>query len=218
MILIDRHITDLCQGVVPDELRFYYSSLWADIPRRCLPMVEPFDPDLVNSASLDIRVGETAKLRVKEKFTAMLWQNFNNWVEKQQNIYPPRLISPSRYQDIDLSKYSKNNPYWMQPGDRLLVASLETINLPNFVCAQFRLKSSRGREFYEHMEAGFCDPGWHGSKLTMEIINMDLAPLPIYPGLRMGQLVFSLTLAPPDNDYSVVGRYNGDRQVMESKG
>jgi dCTP deaminase len=192
MILIDRHIADLCRGVVPDELRFYYSSLWADIPRHCLPMVEPFDPSLVNPASLDIRVGYTAKLR--------------------------RKYHESGYADIDLSMQTAEDPLPFQPGDRLLVASLETINLPNFLCAQFRLKSSRGREWYEHMEAGFCDPGWHGSKLTMEIINMDLAPLPIYPGLKMGQLVFSLTLAPPDQDYSVRGRYNNDRRVMESKG
>ena len=192
MILIDRHIADLCRGVVPDELRFYYSSLWADIPRRCLPMVEPFDPSLVNPASLDIRVGETAKLR-------------QGWEQ-------------TGYTNIDLSIYTKDDPYEFLPSNRLLVASLETINLPNFLCAQFRLKSSRGREWYEHMEAGFCDPGWHGSKLTMEIINMDLAPLPIYPGLKMGQLVFSLTLAPPDQDYSVRGRYNNDRQVVGSKG
>lgn len=192
MILIDRHIADLCQGIVPDELRFFYSSIWEDIPRRCLPMVDPFDPNLVNPASLDIRVGETAMLRTSCPMPG--------------------------YYEYDLTEYSKFKPYWMQPGDRLLVASLETINLPNFLCAQFRLKSSRGREWYEHMEAGFADPGWHGSKLTMEIINMNCEPLPLYPGLRMGQLVFSLTLGIPDRDYSVVGRYNGDRQVEGSKG
>lgn len=191
MILVDHHIADLCQGIVPDELRFYYSSLWADIPRRCLPMVTPFDPSLINPASLDIRVGETAKLRQE-------WE-------------------PTGYTDIDLTAYTKDDPYYFLPENRLLVASLETINLPNFLTAQFRLKSSRGREWYEHMEAGFCDPGWHGSKLTMEIINMDCETLPIYPGLKMGQLIFSLTLGIPDKDYSVTGRYNGDKTVEASK-
>ena len=189
MILIDRQIADLCQGVVPDDLRFYYSQIWEDIPRRCLPLVNPFDPSLVNPASLDLRVGMTAKLRVLDG-----------------------------YEEIDLKQFTQDNPYLMCPGDRLLVGSLETVNLPNFVCAQFRLKSSRGREWYEHMEAGYCDPGWHGSKLTMEIINLDVAPLPLYPGLKMGQLVFSLTLSPPDRDYSVVGRYNHHSTVHESLG
>jgi dCTP deaminase len=189
MILVDHQIADLCRGKVPEELQFYYSSLWADIPRQCLPMVEPFDSGLINPASLDIRIGETAKLRI-----------------------------PEGYEDIDLHGFDADDPFEIYPGDRLLVASLETINLPNFLCAQFRLKSSRGREWYEHMEAGFCDPGWHGSKLTMEIINMDCESLPIYPGLKMGQLIFSLTLGIPDKDYSVTGRYNGDWQVETSKG
>ena len=192
MILVDHHIADLCRGKVPEELQFYYSSLWADIPRQCLPMVEPFDPSLINPASLDIRVGNTAK-----------WRN---------------PLGNGGYVDVDLTDYSEDMPDLLQPGDRYLLASLETINLPNFLCAQFRLKSSRGREWYEHMEAGFCDPGWHGSKLTMEIINMDCEPLPIYPGLKMGQLIFSLTLGIPDKDYSVTGRYNGDKTVEASKG
>jgi dCTP deaminase len=189
MILIDRHIADLCQGRVPDELRFYYSSLWEDIPRICRPLVDPFDPSLVNPASLDIRVGHTAKLRVLHG-----------------------------YQDYRLDAYNQDNPYWMSPGDRLLVASLEKFCLPPFVCAQFKLKSSRGREWYGHQLAGFCDPGWCHSCLTMELTNDDLAPLPIFPGLRIGQLVFSLTLATPDRDYSVTGRYNGDKAVSGSKG
>lgn len=198
MILIDRQIADLCQGVVPDELRFFYSFISEDVPKRVLPMVSPFLPELVNPASLDIRIGNTAKLRTCRK------------------VYDGGQVAG--YEDIDLSIFSESRPYWFSPGDRLLVASLETINLPGFLCAQFRLKSSRGREWYEHMEAGFCDPGWHGSKLTMEIINMDCDSLPLFPGLRMGQLVFSLTLGTPDKDYGVVGRYNGDRQVSESKG
>jgi dCTP deaminase len=198
MILVDHQIADLCRGKVPEELQFYYSSLWADIPRQCLPMVEPFDPSLINPASLDIRIGETAKLRTYTNTS-------NGWRQ-------------GGYNSFDISNFSQSEPYFFQPGDRLLVASLETINLPNFLCAQFRLKSSRGREWYEHMEAGFVDPGFHGSKLTMEIINMDCEPLPIYPGLKMGQLIFSLTLGIPDKDYSVTGRYNGDKTVEASKG
>lgn len=198
MILIDRQIADLCYGVVPDELRYFYSSIDENVPRKIRPMVEPFLPKLVNPASLDIRVGETAKLRTCRK------------------VYDGGEVCS--YEDIDLSIFSQEKPYWMSTGDRLLVASLETFNLPDFVCAQFRLKSSRGREWYEHMEAGFCDPGWHGSKLTMEIINMDVAPLPLYPGLKMGQLIFSLTLGTPDKDYSVTGRYNQDKTVSGSKG
>lgn len=193
MILIDRQIKALCQGQVPEDLASFYSHhFWEDIPSKVKPLVTPYDPELVNPASIDIRVGETAK-----------WRN---------------VLGKEGYVDLDLTYYSEYVPELMRPGDRYLVSSLETFNIPPFLTAQFRLKSSRGREWYEHMEAGFCDPGWNGSKLTMEIINMDSEPLPLYPGLRMGQLIFSLTLGVPDKDYGQTGRYNGDTTVMASKG
>ena len=218
MILVDHQIRLLCVGVVPPKIHQIYDE---ELPTKIKPIVEPFDISLINPASLDIRIGETAKLRLKEKLVPKLIRKLKNlWIEitHLRSAFVPGYWMPSKYQEIDLSAYSEQDPFWMQPGDRLLVASLETINLPNFLCAQFRLKSSRGREWYEHMEAGFCDPGWHGSKLTMEIINMDCEPLPIYPGLKMGQLIFSLTLGTPDKDYSVTGRYNGDKTVEVSKG
>lgn len=188
MILPDFIVRALCEGFVPSRIMRHYPqndmSFLLD-----LPMVVPFDPELVNPASLDIRVGNTAKIRTR-----------------------------SGYRDIDLSKYSKDIPYCLRQGDRVLIESLETFNLPSFICAQFSLKSSRAREWYEQIEAGFCYPGWHGSKLTMEIINMDLNPLPLYTGLRIGQLTFSLMLAIPERDYSGTGKYNKDAQAMESKG
>jgi dCTP deaminase len=197
MILVDHQIDQLCRGEVPWYIRlgYLFTGHWIGNP---LPMVEQYDPRLINPASLDIRIGTTAKLRTV------------------RNVIDGGKVCG--YAPIDLSSFDVENPYWLPPGDRLLVSSLETFNLPEFLCAQFRLKSSRGREWYEHMEAGFCDPQWHGSKLTMEIINMDAEPLPFYPGLRMGQLIFSLTLGVPRKTYAQTGRYNGDKTVMESKG
>ena len=191
MQLTSNQISTLAQGQIPPLIRSFYSAMGITLPPIIRPLVEPFDQSLVNPASLDIRIGHHAAL-----LTA------NGWSE------------------INLGTFTEDRPFSLMPypADRILVSSLETFNLPNFLTGVFKLKSSRGREFYENVLAGFCDPGWHGSKLTMEIINMDLAPLPIYPGLKMGQLVFSLTLAPPDQDYSVRGRYNNDRQVVGSKG
>lgn len=152
-------------------------------------LVEPFDEELLNPCSIDIRVGATAKLRI-----------VGGWI------------------DINLEKYDQNYPYMMNPGDRVLVASLETFNFPDDIAGQFRLKSSRGREFYEHMEAGWLDPGWHGSKLTMEIIAHDVSPLPLYPSLRMGQIIFFQLENLPEKSYREIGRYNKDASVQESRG
>jgi len=189
MILVDHQIKDLCRGEVPWYLRLAY-FLTGNRIGKIKPLISDYyNPQLINPASLDLRIGYTAKLR---------------------------LIGG--HEEIDLTAYSKERPYWMQPGDRLLVGSMETFNLPRFLTAQFRLKSSRAREFLEHLEAGFADPGWNGSKLTMELVNLDCEPYAIYPELRIGQLVFSLTLGCPKKCYGETGRYNGDRQVEASKG
>jgi deoxycytidine triphosphate deaminase len=121
------------------------------------------------------------------------------------------------WQEIDISNYTESNPFWLFPEDRILVESIETFYFPDNICGQFRLKSSRGREFYEHLEAGWIDNGWHGSKLTMEIENRSLACLPLFPQLKIGQIILFETIK-PDKSYKLTGRYNNDTSVKKSKG
>jgi len=154
-------------------------------------MVEPFAPELLNPASLDIRIGNSIVIED----------------ETQDDIT----------KTIDISERSEEEPYWVPPGGWLLASSLEVFNLPAIVAAEFKLKSSRAREGWGHSLAGHCDPGWHGSVLTMELKNYrERKRLPIYPGLKIGQMIFHLTSTPRHN-YSKTGRYNGDRSVSPSK-
>jgi dCTP deaminase len=194
------------------------------IKELCLKgLVDPFDESLINPASLDIRIGTKLLLMKIEEddFTHKdllkglkntrqrggfhVVKHFISWIEKMVV-----------WKEIDLSRFTKEDPYWLFPDDRILVDSLETFNIPEHICGQFRLKSSRGREFYEHLEAGWIDNGWHGSKLTMEIENRSLKCLPIYQGLRMGQIIFFESDI-PDKTYRVTGRYNNDQCVHVSK-
>ena len=67
------------------------------------------------------------------------------------------------------------------------------------------------------MLAGWCDPGWHGSRLTLELKNVRLHhPLPLYPGLKIGQMVFHTMSSVPLNSYASVGHYNNHSTVMPS--
>lgn len=160
-------------------------------------MVQPFDPALINPASLDIRIGN--KLLIASP------------------VYYPD-FDPHGWMEEDISDLSKDQPFMLAPRQFVLVESLETFHVPNSVCAQFFLKSSRGREGYDHCEAGYIDPGYHGSKLTMELYNVNTKPLPLYPGLRIGQLQFTWMSNIPQKSYAVTGRYNNDQTVMASKG
>jgi len=87
--------------------------------------------------------------------------------------------------------------------------------LPDSISAQFVLKSSRARDFYGHMLAGWADPGWHGSKLTLELKNERRHhPLPLYPNLKIGQMVFFRMSAVPLKSYALTGHYNNHDIVM----
>ena len=118
------------------------------------------------------------------------------------------------WRDVDISK----GPYAMAPGEFILAATDEFVRVPNNMECVFLLKSSRGREGYEHALATFCDPGFQG-EVTLELTNLNrYRSLPLQQGLRIGQLKFSKLDAVPMRSYAVTGRYQNDRGPVASKG
>ena len=170
-------------------------SILADwqIAARCEGgMVSPFDPELVNPASLDVRLGDQLLI---------------------ESAQGPELVP------YPLAGHTEQNPYLLRPGQFVLAHTIESFNLPDDIAAQFMLKSSRARSGLEHLMAGYCDPGWHGSVLTLELNNSrQLHPVALWPGMKIGQMVFHQMAATPQRSYAVVGRYNGDTTVQGSRG
>jgi len=164
-----------------------------EIRARCMGgMVIDYDNDLINPASLDVRLGDTLLI---------------------ESVESPALVP------YPLHQHTKDDPYLMVPGQFVLDETIETFNLPDDLAAQFMLKSSRAREGLEHLMAGYCDPGWHGSKLTMELHNSrQLHPVPLWPGMKIGQMVFHTMSTAPQRSYAVTGRYNNHATVHESLG
>ena len=153
-------------------------------------LVWPFVPELLNPASVDLRLGDRLMIEVSDK---------------------RELI------DIDISDRTKEDPYYLAPSEFVLGETVETFNLPNDISAQFVLKSSRAREGLNHLLAGWCDPGWHGSKLTLELKNeRRYHGLHLYPGLKIGQMVFHRMSNVPAISYAVTGNYNNHLRVMPS--
>ena len=153
-------------------------------------MVWPFRPDLLNPVSIDVVLGHHLMIEVMDS---------------------KELIQ------IDISTRTEDDPYMLLPGEFCLTETFETFNLPSTVSAQFVLKSSRARAGYENLFSGWCDAGWHGSKLTLELVNARRHwSLPLYPNLKIGQMVF-FQHAKPLQDYSMTGRYNNDITVMAAK-
>lgn len=154
-------------------------------------LVTPYDPELVNPASLDVRLGCDLLVEVDE------------W---------PMMIP------VDIGGHTQDVPYFLQPHEFVLGCTEETFYFPSDIAGQFALKSSRARSGIEHLMAGYCDPGWRGSKLTLELQNArSKHPVPIWPGMRIGQIVFHRMSQTPAVDYSITGHYNNDKTVKASK-
>jgi len=155
-------------------------------------MVVPFSEDQLNPASYDVLLGDRLMIEVPE--------------HRDLQIH-------------GIAGHTAEDPYWLQPGEFVLAQTQEIFNIPDSVAAQFVLKSSRAREGLEHLLAGWCDPGWHGSRLTLELSNArKMHPIAIWPGMKIGQMVFHKMEGIPGRSYAVTGRYNGDLAVTASKG
>jgi dCTP deaminase len=154
-------------------------------------LVTPFEAELVNPASLDVRLGE------------------NLLVE-----------SPLTYHLVhrSIAGHTQEEPFLLQPHEFVLAETLEEFRLPDSIAGQLALKSSRAREGIEHLLAGYVDPGYAG-RLTLELQNArSMHAVPLWPGMRIGQIVFHTLTMLPSKDYSKTGRYYGDTAVQQSKG
>jgi len=70
-----------------------------------------------------------------------------------------------------------------------------------------------------YLLAGYCDPGWHGSVLTLELHNSRrFFNIGLWPGMKIGQMVFHRLETIPDRTYAITGRYNNDSTVTASRG
>ena len=153
---------------------------------RTAGLVEPFDPDMINPASIDVTLGDQLL------------------VEADNGDFVPFNI--------------RHETFHMPPGAFVLAHTAEFVRVPNQLECVFQLKSSRGREGYEHALAGYIDPGFHG-RVTLELSNLRrFKELPLRAGMRIGQLRFAKVDELPVRPYSLTGRYNNAETVEESKG
>jgi len=85
-------------------------------------MLTPYDPELINPASIDVTLGETIMIEQ----------------EKRRDL--------RRY---SLANFSKDTPFFLMPGEFILAETKEIFNIPDDIAAQFALKSSLGRAGFQ---------------------------------------------------------------------
>lgn len=107
----------------------------------------------------------------------------------------------------------------LDPGEFVLAHTIETFHLPDNISAKFMLKSSIARAGLNQLSAVWCDAGWNGSSLTLELSNvLRHHRLLLTVGMPIGQMIFyTHEQVPADQSYAVRGRYNGDIGVSGVK-
>lgn len=97
--------------------------------------------------------------------------------------------------------------FTLLPGEFLLGATNEVVELPLNLAARVEGKSSLGRiGLAVHITAGFIDPGFHGS-ITLEIVNMLGRPIILRRDMRIAQIAFHPMSGTPEQGYGLTGHY-----------
>jgi dCTP deaminase len=157
--------------------------------------MENWDESCINAASMDVRLGNE-----------ILCENDSN-----------RILDYSKRDKPSMSPVTLNyGGFALRPGEFILAHTIEKCNFPDDIAALFRIKSSMGRIGLEHMDAGWVDPGFHGS-LTLEFkMMLNHHWIQLRPGDRIGQLIFFRgNKVSSDKSYRTVGNYNGAISVKQ---
>jgi dCTP deaminase len=152
--------------------------------------VEPFDDELLQPASIDMRLGE--QFLVPEPSAGSL----------------TRFGESIPYQEIRTGSY-------MLPGNSFVLArTREVVQLPDDLTAFVEGRSSIGRLGLFIQNAGWVDPGFRGS-ITLELYNGLPHPIELRAGWRVCQLVFVRMEGSSEGGYT--GKYQGQVDTTGSR-
>ena len=163
--------------------------------------IDPWDPVLVQPASVDLRLGDSFRV-------------FHNHLATAIDLRcPPENLT----EEVVVPE---GESFVIHPGEFCLGRTLEWVELPDDIVARIEGKSSLGRlGLIVHATAGFCDPGWKGT-LTLELNNLTRVPIILHPGLEIAQLSFMMLDRPALRPYGspdLGSHYQGQRAATASR-
>src|SRR3954452_20631805 len=139
--------------------------------------IEPWDPAMVQPASVDLRLGRTFRV-------------FHNFRVPAIDLAAPPGNLTERVEIGD------DESFVIHPGEFVLGRTEEVVEMPDDIVSRIEGKSSLGRlGLIVHPTAGFVDPGFGGA-LPLEITNLTRVPIILGPGKPIAQLSF-MTLDQP---------------------
>jgi dCTP deaminase len=164
-------------------------------------VIRPWDPTMVQPASVDLRLGESFRVFHNHRVAAIDLAD------------PPKDLT-------ELVTVADGESFVIHPGEFCLGRTQEWVELPNDLVARIEGKSSLGRlGLIVHATAGFVDPGFAGT-LTLEITNLTRVPIVLWPGKPIAQLSLMALDRAAERPYGhpdLGSHYHGQLDATESR-
>jgi dCTP deaminase len=164
-------------------------------------VIEPWDPAMVQPASVDLRLGNSFRVFHNHRIGAIDLAD------------PPRQLT----EHVEIAD---DETFVIHPGEFVLGRTEERVQIPDNVVARIEGKSSLGRlGLIVHATAGFVDPGFAGT-LTLEITNLTRVPIILRPKKPIAQLSFMALDRAAERPYGhpdLGSHYHGQVEATESR-
>jgi dCTP deaminase len=165
-------------------------------------IIEPLMPNCIQPASVD--------LHLDKKLLVFKPQRHPAYIDVRRSLDHLN----------ELVELDEDKAFFLNPGELVLVSTLESITLPDDIVGRLEGKSSLGRiGLLIHSTAGYVDPGWQGH-LTIELSNVAKLPITLYYKMKIGQISFLRLTSPADRLYGAAelgSKYQGQTEPTASK-
>ena len=148
--------------------------------------IDPADglSERIGPESVDLRLGDT--FLVFER-------------NKQPYIDPRR--PETAHGTTRLVQPDPDDPFIIHPQELVLARTLERLHIADDLAARLEGRSSLGRlGIIVHSTASLFHPGWDGHA-TMELGNLGVMPVALYPGMRVCAFTFESLSSPAEQPY-----------------
>lgn len=164
-------------------------------------VIEPWDPSLVQPASVDVRLGEEFRVMRNNRVT-----HIDPFVETDALM--------------DELAVPEGEEFILHPGEFALGHTAESFTLPDDVVGVVNGKSSLGRlGLLVHATAGYVDPAFRGT-IVLELSNVSTLPIILRPGMKIAQMVFQRMDRPAERPYGhpeLNSKYQGQQGAVASR-
>ena len=163
--------------------------------------IEPYASELVQPASVDVRLGTQFRVMRNSRLTHI----------------DPAVANDALMETVEVPD---GEPFVLHPGEFALGHTAESFELPDDLVGIVNGKSSLGRLGLQvHATAGFVDPGFTGV-IVLELSNVATLPILLRPAMKVAQMVFQRLDRPAERPYGhpdLNSKYQGQRGATASR-